>query len=176
MGTTGQLISSTDQAFVENHIYVNNGACNTMCVQKMCGLVAGKLPSAKEMLEIGQWVREEHGKCTERISEFIESRGIRQVAEYKGRWTYDELYAGTFIQHSGSYYYLIGLFNTARSEGHALLVYKVEEKWALYDPNFGTALFPTAGGCLLAIKRIMKNLYPSFGPFFPFVIWRYSPW
>jgi hypothetical protein len=32
------------------------------------------------------------------------------------------------------------------SEGHALLVYQLDNNWMLYDPNFGTALFPTSSG------------------------------
>jgi hypothetical protein len=185
LGETGKLISSTSQAFLENHVYVDDGACTTMCVQEMCGIVSESRPSEKELLEVGQWARKEPGKYTERISEFVESKGLKQVAEYKGRWFFDELYAGNFTQQSGSYYYLIGLYNNERSAGHALLVYKnvpkdsksgSQETWRLYDPNFGTAEFPASGACLLAVKRVMQNCYPKFGPYFPFVIWRYSPW
>ncbi len=175
LGETGQLVSASSQAFVEDRVYVNNGICNSMCIQKMYGIMEGRLPSQKEMLEFGQWAREERGKCSARISESLHSRNVQVAAEYKGRWVYDELYAGNFIQASGYYYYLVGILNTARSEGHALLVYSQAEKWLLYDPNFGTASFPYVGACLLALKRIMQNIYPSFGPFFPFVIWRLNP-
>jgi hypothetical protein len=175
LGVNGQLISEMSQAFVEDHIYVNNGACNSMCVQKMCGLIKGKLPSEKEMLEVAQWAREERGKCTERISAYAESGGVKKVAEYKGRWLYDELYGGLFLQKTGFYYYMIGLYNTSMSEGHALLAYIQDDKWQLFDPNFGTARFASAGSFLLAFKRILENIYPDFGPYYPVVIWRFDP-
>jgi hypothetical protein len=62
------------------------------------------VPSEKEMLEVGQCAREDSGKGSARILEFVRPRGIKLAGEYKGRWMYDELYAGNFIQQSGRYF------------------------------------------------------------------------
>jgi hypothetical protein len=168
-------MSPSSQAFVEDHIYVNNGACNSMCVQKMVGLMEGKLPSEKDMLEFGQWAREERGKCTERISTYVQSTGIKLDGEFKGNWLYDELYGGEFLKKAGFYYYMVGLFDTPKSQGHALLIYTQQDKWLLYDPNFGTAIFTHSGAMLVALKLIMRNIYPEFGPYYPVVLWRFNP-
>ncbi len=177
LGKNGKLIRCGSQAVVDKHLYVDDGACSIFCLLEMRGIIEGKRPSDKEKLEVAQWVYEKRPESSERIKVFLESAGIKLVGQYKGRWLYDELYAGNFIMQSGHYYYLLGMYNTHMSTGHVILVYQSPkgDNWLFYDPNFGTASFPTANGCLLAIKNVMQNIYPQYGPYFPFVIRRFSP-
>jgi hypothetical protein len=178
LGQTGTLVSHSDQAFTPNKVYVHNGACAGMCVQTMCSHVRGERPSGKEMIENGQWLMEGGTvQRTERLLEFCRSRRINFVGHLKGNWLYDELDGGNYLATEGAFYHLVVISPTQGGPGHALLVYQPDAKnWCLYDPNFGTAQFPSKNGCTLAFKLVMQNLYPDFGPYFPFVIYRFSPW
>jgi|SRR5579863_6361281 len=180
LGSTGKLQSHSDQAFVVNHVYVHNGACAAMCVQTMCGHLLGRRPSQAEMTEIGQWLMAgDSGERTQKLLDFCKLRGIKFVGHLKGNWhaLYDELEGGEYLTTEGGFYHMVVVMPSQGGPGHAFLVYQPDAKnWCLYDPNFGTAQFPSKNACKVAFKFILQNIYPDFGPYFKFVIYRFSPW
>jgi len=186
LGQTGRFVTRLSQDFVDKRAYVSEGACLSICAQFMCGINTGDIPTKKDYLEVGQWMKEEGG-FNDKLTEYVEAHGMKLHGELKGRLLYDELWLSTFVNKTDRpYYYIVGVSNTQRTKGHAFLIYRSGSThpdgsgWYLMDPNCGLATFPLLGACLLAFKRLLNNAYsgaygPSYQPYFPFHVWRYTP-
>ena len=177
LGEHGKIVHKQTQDFVDKRAFIDEGACLSICLQFMCGHAnadSDLLFSKKQYLETAQWLYEVEGAARgERVREYAQTYGFKESGEVKGSLLHDELYLWTFLEKwAARTYCLIGVKNTARTTGHAFLVF-YSTSWMLFDPNYGLVEWPSFGSLAVSFKRILNNKYSDLGPYFSFWARRY---
>lgn len=178
LGEHGRRIKKQTQNMVDKRVFIDEGACLSFCLQFMCGHYNADIDllfDKKTYLETAQWLYEVSGAArSERVMEYAQTYGFMVSGQVKGSLLTDEVYLWTFLQKwEPGTYCLVGVQNTARTTGHAFLVFYATN-WMLYDPNYGLIEWPSGFNSLaVSFKKILKNKYSDLGPYFPFSVTRF---
>ncbi|HXT14577.1 MAG TPA: hypothetical protein VN706_03030 [Gemmatimonadaceae bacterium] len=176
LGQTGKMVEKSSQDYVADKLYINEGACVSICAKFMCDINNLHIPSEDDYVEAAQWVQSGPG-WADRIRLMASASGLRQTADTSGSLQYDEIALSHFLDtvRTVPTFFIFGFLNNARTKGHALLFYRwAGEHWLLLDPNFGIAEWPTLSGLIVGLKRLLANGYLAFGPYQRFEVWKYE--
>ncbi len=176
LGKTGEMVERNSQDYVVKHLYINKGACLSICAKFMCEIKNLNLPTEKDYIETAQWIQERPDHQS-RVNLLANAAGLKQVGLLEGSLIYDEIMMGPFFDKVSSRpsFNIFCFANTQRDRGHAILLYTWEGSgWVINDPNFGMAKWPNTNGALLGLKRLLNSAYGDFGPYYRFWIHKYE--
>lgn len=176
LGETGKVLEKSSQDYVVKHLYIREGACLSICTKFMCEIKNINIPTEKEYVEAAQWIQGAPNVHL-RVTQMVNAAGLKQAGFIDGSLDRDEISIAPFLEKISAKpsFNIFSFLNTQRTTGHAILIYQwAGDDWMMKDPNFGMATWPNVNGLLVGLKKLLRNGYSDFGPYYRFGITKYE--
>ena len=154
-----------DQSYwVDRRVYLDEGACGAFSAiwirNKKLHSLGQQPPDADACMEEVSWIGEQvaQGRAGAVYDEFFGGNELRQDGKSSwpnGNVDWNKLW---FFLSAQQAYYFLGVLGG--NSGHAIAIDTNGGSFRLFDPNYGTARFPTAQ----ALKRFFGSYWPKAYP------------
>ena len=161
----GRLVPFDQGDLVDHRVYLDEGACGAFSAiwirNRKWRALGQQPPDADACMEEVSWIGEQvsQGRAAQVYDEFFAGNGL--VRDGRSIWPngavdWDKLW---FFLSAQQAYYFLGVLGA--NTGHAIAIDTNGGSFRLFDPNYGTARFPTAQAMKRFFGAYWLRAYPD---------------